>query len=199
MVICLEQGPDLHMAQLMPLPLTVSCFSKIQTGFTFLVPAHRGSPGQRAVKWVCVCVCVCVSRTAGRLIRTRPRADLFLGYGGWQRLLREGWRWCWGAQGTVLTAQPSLHGQRLVISAELGGQSVATELLGTDGPRCSRLLICNTQHSSMLRPTAGYMYRIWRRGVVVSGVRRMNKVNVYRARLVLGWVTIFGQVYHLGK
>jgi len=61
MVICLEQGADLHMAQLMPLPLTVSCYSKIQTGFTFLVPAHPGSPGQRAVKRVCVCVCVCVS------------------------------------------------------------------------------------------------------------------------------------------
>ena len=58
MVICLEQGADLHMAQLMPLPLTVSCFSKIQIGFTFLVPAHLGSPGQRAVKRVCVCVCV---------------------------------------------------------------------------------------------------------------------------------------------
>ena len=41
-VICLERGADLHMAQLMPLPLTVSCFSKIQTGFTFLVPAHPG-------------------------------------------------------------------------------------------------------------------------------------------------------------
>jgi len=41
-------------AQLMPLPLTVSCFSKIQTGFTFLVPAHPGSPGHRAVKRVCV-------------------------------------------------------------------------------------------------------------------------------------------------
>ena len=40
----------------MPLPLTVSCFSKIQIGFTFLVPAHLGSPGQRAVKRVCVCV-----------------------------------------------------------------------------------------------------------------------------------------------
>ena len=48
MVICLEQGADLHMAQLMPLPLTVSCFSKIQIGFTFLVLAHTGSPGQRA-------------------------------------------------------------------------------------------------------------------------------------------------------
>ena len=44
------------MAQLMTLPLTVSCFSKIQIGFTFLVPAHLGSPGQRAVKRVCVCV-----------------------------------------------------------------------------------------------------------------------------------------------
>jgi len=48
----------LHMAQLMPLPLTVSCFSKIQIGFTFLVPAHPGSPGQRDVKRVCVFVCV---------------------------------------------------------------------------------------------------------------------------------------------
>jgi len=46
------------MAQLMPLLLTVSCFSKIQIGFTFLVPAHLGSPGQRTVKRVCVCVCV---------------------------------------------------------------------------------------------------------------------------------------------
>jgi len=32
------------MAQPMPLPLTVSCFSKIQIGFTFLVPAHRVVP-----------------------------------------------------------------------------------------------------------------------------------------------------------
>ena len=62
-VICLERGADLHMAQLMPLPLTVSCFSKIQIGFTFLVPAHSGSPGQRAIKWVCVSVCASVMRT----------------------------------------------------------------------------------------------------------------------------------------
>jgi len=55
-VICLEQGTDLHMAQLIPLPLIVSCFSKIQIGFTFLVPAHPGSPGKRVVKRVCVCV-----------------------------------------------------------------------------------------------------------------------------------------------
>ena len=60
MVICLELVVDLHMAQLMPLPLTVSCLSKIQIGFVFLLPAHPGSPGKRAVKRVCVCVCVCV-------------------------------------------------------------------------------------------------------------------------------------------
>jgi len=59
-VICLERGADLHTAQLVPLPLTVSCSSKIQIGVTFLVPAHPGSPRQRAVKRVCVCVCVCV-------------------------------------------------------------------------------------------------------------------------------------------
>jgi len=53
-VICLERGADLHMAQVMPLPLTV--WSEIQIGFTFLVPAHPGSPGKRAVKQVCVCI-----------------------------------------------------------------------------------------------------------------------------------------------
>ena len=42
MVICLERDADLHMAQLLPLPLTVSCFSKIQIGFTFLVLARPG-------------------------------------------------------------------------------------------------------------------------------------------------------------
>ena len=50
MLICLERGADLHMAQLMPLPLIVSCFSKIQIGFTFLVPAYPGRPRKRAVK-----------------------------------------------------------------------------------------------------------------------------------------------------
>jgi len=51
-VICLERGADLHMAQLMPLPLTVSSSSKIQIGFTFLVPAYPGCPGKEAVKWL---------------------------------------------------------------------------------------------------------------------------------------------------
>ena len=52
MVICLERGADLHMAQQMPLPLTVSCSGKIQIGFTFLVPAYPGCPGKEAVKWL---------------------------------------------------------------------------------------------------------------------------------------------------
>ena len=57
MVICLQRDADLHTAQLMPLPLTVSCFSKIQIAFTFLVPAHPGSARQRSVKRGCCCCC----------------------------------------------------------------------------------------------------------------------------------------------
>jgi len=60
MAICMGCSADLHMAQLMPLPLTVSCFSKIQIGFTFLVPADPGSPGQRAIKQVCVRVIIMI-------------------------------------------------------------------------------------------------------------------------------------------
>jgi len=71
-VISLEQGADLHMAQLMPLPLTVSCSSKIQIGFTFLVAAHLGSPGHRAVKRVCLCnkafLCSCELGSTGACI-----------------------------------------------------------------------------------------------------------------------------------
>jgi len=61
MVICLGRGADLHMAQLMPLPLIITCSSKSRLVFylpvfTFLVPAHPGSLGQRAVKQVGVMV-----------------------------------------------------------------------------------------------------------------------------------------------
>jgi len=58
MVVCLERGADLHMDLLMPLPLTVSCFSKIQIGFTFLIPAHLGNPGKGLLN-VCVCDSIC--------------------------------------------------------------------------------------------------------------------------------------------
>ena len=56
MVVCLKWGADLHMAQLMSQPLTVSRFSKIKIGFTFLVQAYPDSPRKRAVKRACVCV-----------------------------------------------------------------------------------------------------------------------------------------------
>jgi len=71
-VNCLEQCADLHMAQLMPLPLTVSCFTKIEIGLTFLVPAHLGSPGQRAVKRVCVCVLFRQWQVTILLLKPRP-------------------------------------------------------------------------------------------------------------------------------
>jgi len=58
MVICLERGAHLHMAQLMPLPLTISCSSKIQIGFTSLVPAHPGRDKGPLNARTCVCVCV---------------------------------------------------------------------------------------------------------------------------------------------
>jgi len=68
-VICLEQGVDcLHMVQLMPLPLSVSCFTKIQIGFTFLVPAHPGSPDKvsgSGIRWA-----ICKSAPHSRHITT---------------------------------------------------------------------------------------------------------------------------------
>ena len=95
MLYCLERRADLHMVQLMPLPLTVSCFSKIQIGFTFVVPAHPGSPGQRAVKRVCVCkkiLCVCVrtywSYQLGRRLRDRTGGYSLRSSSAMRRLLR---------------------------------------------------------------------------------------------------------------
>ena len=75
MVICLERGADLHTAQRMPLPLTVSCFCKIQICFTFLVPALLGSHGQRAINWARVCVRVSLSSSSSLLLLL---LDLFL-------------------------------------------------------------------------------------------------------------------------
>jgi len=71
-VVCLEQGADLHIAQLMPLPLTVSCFTKIQIGFTFLVPTQLGSRGKMAIKRVCV---FCIF---GALLEAVLRCKIFL-------------------------------------------------------------------------------------------------------------------------
>ena len=62
MVICLERCADLHMAQLMPLPLTVSCFSKIQIGFTFLVYRLTWVVSDKGPLNGCVCVCVTIRK-----------------------------------------------------------------------------------------------------------------------------------------
>ena len=68
-----------------------------------------------------------------------------------------------------------------------------------------RLSVCPSMEQTLLLWPAGDIDRLlhgaqhsWRRGVVVSGVRRMNEVNARRARLQLGWVTVFERVYHLG-
>jgi len=55
MVICLERGADLHMAQLVPLPLTVSCFSKIQIDLLSGTAHPRVVPDKGPLNW-CVCV-----------------------------------------------------------------------------------------------------------------------------------------------
>ena len=68
-VVCLERGADLHMAQLMPLPLTVNCFSKIQIGFAFLVPAYISCRGKRPL-YACMCV---AQLTPDRSLRRRMR------------------------------------------------------------------------------------------------------------------------------
>jgi len=80
MVICLERDADLHMAQLMPKPLTFSCFSKIQTGFNFLVAAQPGSFRPRQLNG-CVRECVCNSdadQNAGLMLTCRGCSDVKL-------------------------------------------------------------------------------------------------------------------------
>ena len=58
-VICLERGADLHMAQLMPLPLTVSCFSKSRLILPFWYRLTWVVPDKRCV---CVRACTCASK-----------------------------------------------------------------------------------------------------------------------------------------
>jgi len=75
-VNCLERDADLHMAQLMPLPLTVSCYSKIQIGFFFLVPDHLDKGPLNG----CVCVLTMVKISASDKTRTETLQELGLGY-----------------------------------------------------------------------------------------------------------------------
>ena len=67
MVICLERGADLHKAQLMPLPLTVSCFSKIQIGLPFWYRLTWVVPEKGPLN-VCVCVWLALGTVVGKSI-----------------------------------------------------------------------------------------------------------------------------------
>ena len=49
--------------------------------------------------------------------------------------------------------------------------------------------------TAILQVGLGILLAVWHS---VSIVRLMNEVAVRWARLVLGWVTVFGRVYHLG-
>ena len=110
MVICLERVADLHMSQLMPLPLTVFYFSKIQIGFTFLVPAYPGSPGKGPLNW-CVCVCVCLS---GVIINTFSQSISQTESTAYSSLLRGGGGVGGGrrAAASVLAPEPHADGSR---------------------------------------------------------------------------------------
>jgi len=76
-VVSLEHGADLHMAQLMPLPLTVSCFSKIQIGFISLVLAHLGNPGKGPLNG---CACVNVYHLPMNVHTSQPFLNLGMIY-----------------------------------------------------------------------------------------------------------------------
>jgi len=79
MVICLEWDEDLHMTQLIPMQLTISCFSKIQIRFTFLVPAHPGKTGQ-GPEGHKTDVCACTTSIKGKLWRVVSRNLLITSY-----------------------------------------------------------------------------------------------------------------------
>jgi len=84
-------------------------------------------------------------------------------------------------------------------AAGCGGGVVPRVSADTGRLRCHVALLDGTDLLVDL-PVSSCTCRIshgWRRGGVVSGVRRMNEVNPRRARLVPGWVTVFGRVYHL--
>ena len=82
------------------------------------------------------------------------------------------------------------------------GKAVHLECRFTGEPPPQIQWMCNDVQilpSAMFQvPCVVFMYLRWRRRVVISGVRRMNEVNARRARLIPGWVTVFGRVYHLG-
>jgi len=113
-----EVGSDLHMAQLMPLPLTVSCSSKIRIGFTFLVPAYLGSPGKMAVKRVCVYVCVLFTnrQVFYKQTNTQRMAKCSRNFVQASRLVER--NWAWGINTVHYSTVQFLCCERVFISTE---------------------------------------------------------------------------------
>ena len=80
--------------------------------------------------------------------------------------------------------------QTLTLQCQVPGSDCIT---AARVPATNASSIVQTAHTRLAAWRSG-----WRRGIVVSGVRRMNKVNTHQAQLVPGWVTTFGRVYCLG-
>ena len=153
-----------------------------------LVTAYPGSPGPKAVKPSCVCVCVCE-------------------YRGLEQYDRRGG-----------CSQSTAVGRSIVLQTPWPPHSPPRTVARPPKTLCApsptetrhhtrHLSYARRFHSVARFDSLGFLLTIraqstpscsWRRGVVVSGVRRMNEVITRRARLVLGWVTVFGRVYHLG-
>jgi len=91
-------------------------------------------------------------------------------------------------------AAASMGGRSRLVVDEALKQDDGTYMCIASNPAGTRRAVAAVRVRGNSQPTHTH----WRRGVVVSGVRRMNEVNARRARLVTGWVTVFGRVYHLG-
>jgi len=107
------------MALLMPLPLTVSCFSKIQIGFTFLVSAHLGSPGKGPLNgYVCVCVCVFTDQlimTCFVVLQFRKAIESVVSPGDPRRVLDSFLKIGEGSTGIVCTAVDRKTGRKVAV------------------------------------------------------------------------------------
>ena len=93
---------------------------------------------------------------------------------------------------SVNASAESLVNRSSVVEAELDELETRLRRLQAQADQDALLI-----HEVQCTVHSAYIFG-WRRGVVVSGVRRMNEVNARRARLLPGWVTVFGRVYHLG-
>ena len=111
-IICLDwsEVQTNNMAQLMPLPLTVSCFSKIQIAFSFLVPAYRVVPDKGPLNG---CVwCWVVSVHCSWLNLTERECCHYADWEGVEFHLQwcagSSWEvsdtssWCWGIKSVLL-------------------------------------------------------------------------------------------------